>query len=300
LQEWVASLTNRFPSEIDFVLLFGSVARNEFVLGKSDVDLIIQTVSDESVESVNRTALELFWKLDKKWGTRFKQVCSIGKPENALDSLLKKAESHARLYKPFEVFGPRDLDWKKGTVLRPDLFWGAFWIAGQLTLFYKMKKEGKVLYGRNILAEIHPNRSFWEKFKALIVPQHLAFAGVLLALFLPKRALGYAIKSVLWELESALIVRNRFVVQRQQQSGQLEQEIAEFESFFSWKRFLQSLGIKPLKENQMCWVQECLRAKERGFSGNRFQTLVFCWHSFVWVLRVRFWVSVKELFFPRG
>lgn len=297
LEEWVASLTKRFPKEIDFILLFGSVARNEFVLGKSDVDLIIQTISDEFVESVNQTALELFWKLDEKWGTQFKQVCSIGKAENALDSFLKTVESQARLYKPFEVFGPNDLDWKNGRVLRPDLFWGAFWIASQLTLFYKMKTEGNMLYGRNILAEINPNRSAWEKFKALFIPQHLAFAAVLLALLLPKRAIGYATKAVLWELESALIVRNCFVVRREKQSRKLQQEISEFESFFSWKNFLQSLGVKPLKDQQMQWVQECIHVKEKGFTGNGLQVLSFCWNSLAWVLQVRFWISIKELFF---
>ncbi len=42
LQEFVAELTKAYGSEIDFILFFGSAARGEFILGKSDVDLIIQ------------------------------------------------------------------------------------------------------------------------------------------------------------------------------------------------------------------------------------------------------------------
>lgn len=298
LSAFSSQLTQKFPRQIDFIFLFGSAARGGFVAGKSDVDLIIQVKDEKDVEKVNKIALSLFWKLDKKYQTRLKEVCSIGKGENDLDQMIKKIESHARLYKPFEVFGPNDLDWKKGHINRPDLFWGGVLVASQLTLFYKMKSEGKVLCGRNILTEINPHRSWWEKFKSLIIPQHLAFGGVLLALILPKRAQSYAIKSVLWELESALIVMNQFHDDRKKQLKNLRKVLNQelIPTVFNQVNFLEKMGIKPIAKSDQQWVYECLKIKKNEKKLSRIETLFMACQSLCWVLRVRFWTSVKELF----
>jgi len=50
LEEFVDELGKAYGSEIDIILLFGSAARGEFILGKSDVDLIIQVKSDGVVK----------------------------------------------------------------------------------------------------------------------------------------------------------------------------------------------------------------------------------------------------------
>lgn len=303
LAEWKESVVEKCGGQIDFILLFGSAVRGEFIRGHSDVDLIIQTNQGADVAPVTEIALAEFWRLDEKWGMRFREVCSIGTGENQLDSLLKLLESNARLYKPFEVFGPDDIDWKKGHILRKDLHWGAFWVASQLSLFYKMKTEGRILFGRNILQEIKPTRSVWEKFKALIIPQHLAFAGVLLSLVLPKRAIGYATKSVLWELESALIVRNQFQPDRNQQIDSLNAELnsVDFDvAFFSWKKFAQNLQISILSQDDIGRVLTCIQTKKNSPPFSRVQAFLFCWKSLFWVLKVRFWTSLKELVYPSG
>jgi predicted nucleotidyltransferase len=48
-QQKAEAFLEEFADEIDFILLFGSAARGEFVLGKSDVDLVIQVKSGSSL-----------------------------------------------------------------------------------------------------------------------------------------------------------------------------------------------------------------------------------------------------------
>lgn len=150
LEDFVGQLARFCGSDIDFILLFGSAARGEFILGKSDVDLVIQVKSDGAVQRVEQFAEPLFWRLDDKHGMHFKRVVSTGEAGSFLEAAVKWLEKQARLYKPFEVFGPDDIDWRAGKVKRLDLLPGAVLVASQLTLFYKMKHEGKILLGRDI------------------------------------------------------------------------------------------------------------------------------------------------------
>ena len=60
LEEFVSGLVGSMEDDIDFILLFGSAARGEFILGKSDVDLIIQTKSDAAVRRIKKFTKSLF------------------------------------------------------------------------------------------------------------------------------------------------------------------------------------------------------------------------------------------------
>ncbi|MFH1200302.1 MAG: nucleotidyltransferase domain-containing protein, partial [Candidatus Micrarchaeota archaeon] len=247
LAEWSASVSHRFPNDIDFILLFGSAARGEFHRGHSDVDLIIQTRNDAAIPAVDSFALKEFWRLDRKWGTGLREFCSIGRPRDAFDSVVKAIEASVRLYKPFEVIGPDTVDWKNGRGVRPDLLWEGELLGSQLSLFYKIKKEGKVLYGRDVLSGLHPHRSWWEKFKMLIIPQHLAFVGLFVSPLLPAKGVAYCCKSVLWAMEGALIARRRFALERQKQPGLLKHEFANLlpqTAVFNWNRFLADMGVR--------------------------------------------------------
>jgi len=86
LEEFVSGLVGSMGDDIDFILLFGSVARGEFILGKSDVDLIIQTKNDAAVRRVERFAESLFWRLDEKHGMQFEKVLSTGVSESYNDA----------------------------------------------------------------------------------------------------------------------------------------------------------------------------------------------------------------------
>ncbi|MCU0638067.1 MAG: nucleotidyltransferase domain-containing protein [Methanothrix sp.] len=211
LEDFVRELGGACGSDIDFILLFGSAARGEFILGKSDVDLVISVKSNKAVRVVEQFAEPLFWRLDEKHGMMFKRVVSTGKSGSLLEDAIKKLEKQARLYKPFEVFGPDDIDWRAGRVKRLDLLPGAALVASQLTLFYKMKHEGKILFGRDIRPEIEPRFSLWEKLKAIWVPQSIAFASIILALPLPQKAVAYAVKALFYEVDSVNLFQKNMV-----------------------------------------------------------------------------------------
>jgi predicted nucleotidyltransferase len=85
LEDFVRELGRACDSDIDFILLFGSAARGEFILGKSDVDLVISVKSNKAVRVVEQFAEPLFWRLDEKHGMMFKRVVSTGKAGSLLE-----------------------------------------------------------------------------------------------------------------------------------------------------------------------------------------------------------------------
>jgi predicted nucleotidyltransferase len=284
LQDFIQGLSQVYGPEIDFILLFGSAARGEFVLGKSDVDLVIQVKSDEAVLFVEKFAIPLFWRLDQKHGTEFKRVVSTGEAEGYLESLVKALEKQARLYKPFEVFGPQDIDWSRGKIRRLDLLPGATFVASQLTLLYKMKHEGVILYGRDIRPEIHPRFTLWEKLKAIWVPQTLAFSAIILAPFLPQKAVGYATKAIFYELDSVnLFLTNKIPLGEAKLEGFAS--ATEFQDYLlDDLRFYLELKLDLLSPQKREFVKEAARIKRVGFAGSGRDAFDFCLKAFEVIL----------------
>ena len=203
LSEFVEELAARFPKDIDFILLFGSAARGEFRAGISDVDLIIQVKDDRFIAPVERHAEKIFWILDAKHKTRLVEVCSTKR-----DDIFSGLEKQAKLYMPFEVIGPQDINWKGGKIASPGL--GAFALIAPIYQFAKkLKKEGKILYGRDILSEICIRQSLFDKVKAIAVPYLLSIAALPISLVMPDRGLKYSIKAILYSAASQIEVLDR-------------------------------------------------------------------------------------------
>jgi predicted nucleotidyltransferase len=200
LSDFTSALTEKFPSQIDFILLFGSAARGEFRAGISDVDLLIQVKDEHDVPAVGKHAEKIFWKLDRKHETRLREVCSTKRAD-----IFSIFEKRVKLYKPFEVIGPKDIDWKNGRLSMKRL--GAFALVAPVSQFAKkVRKEGKILYGRNILKEMKIRESVFDTVKSLAVPYALSLFAWLLALPFPDRALKYSIKAVLYGIDNQLAV----------------------------------------------------------------------------------------------
>jgi predicted nucleotidyltransferase len=280
LDEFVGQLGRAFGSEIDFILLFGSAARGEFILGKSDVDLVIQMKSDAAARDMEPFAEELFWRLDQKHSMQFKRVVSTGEGGSLLEDALKWIEKQARLYKPFEVFGPDDIDWSQGEVKRLDLLPGAILVASQLALFYKMKHEGKILFGRDIRPEINPKFTMWEKLKAILVPQSIALASVILAVILPQKAVGYAVKALFYEVESVNIFLKNLIPPGQEKLASFASATRFQEKTLDDVRFFLDRKLGLLSEQKMQFVREAALVKKEGFNGSRWDALRFCRRAF--------------------
>ncbi len=294
LQEFVAELTKAYGSETDFILLFGSAARGEFILGKSDVDLIIQVKSDRAVKDVEEFAEQLFWQLDGKHGMQFKEVASTGAGKSILEDAVKFMEKQARLYKPFEVFGPDDIDWSSGKIKRLDLLPGAVLVASQLTLFYKMKHEGMMLYGRDIRPEINPRFTAWEKLKAIWTPQALAFAAVILSPLLPKKAVGYATKALFYEVESINIVLKDAIPPGQEKIEGFASATKLGDRLLDNMRFLLETKLGLLSDQKREFLKEAVEMKRNGFEGGRWDALGFCLRAFGTIWETNAGVILKE------
>ena len=280
LEEFVSGLDESMGEDIDFILLFGSAARGEFILGKSDVDLIIQTRSDAAVRRVERFAESLFWQLDEKHGMQFKKVLSTGASEDILEESIKFLEKQARLYKPFEVFGPNDIDWGEGLIKRLDLLPGAILVASQLTLLYKMKHEGKILFGRDIRPEINPRFTWWEKLKAIMVPQSIAFASFILASILPQKATGLAVKALFYEVESVNIYQKSMIPPPDEKMKSFAGASQFQNAALDRVRFLLEKNLGLLSEQKLELVKKAAVIKREGFQGGRWEALSFCLVAF--------------------
>ncbi len=200
LSEFVRLLTAKYASDIDFILLFGSAARGEFRAGISDVDMIIQVKRNAAMSKVEKYAENIFWKLDKKHGTQLYKVCSTSR-----DDLFAGLEQKVKLYKPFEVLGPNDIKWSEGKISSPGL--GVFAAIAPIYQFAKkIKREGKVLYGRNILEEIEVKEDIIDKIKAVLIPFLLSLFAFPVSIFFPNKGLKYSIKAVLYGIDNQMAV----------------------------------------------------------------------------------------------
>lgn len=197
LSEFVKKLPKK---EIDFILLFGSAARGEFRAGISDIDLIIQVRREGSVSRVEKHAEKIFWELDKKHGTRLAEVCSTRR-----EDVFSTFEKKVKLYKPFEVLGPKDIDWKAGKIQSDAL--GPFAVIAPVNQFAKkVKKEGKVLYGRDILEEIAFRDTVMDKMRSLLLPYYLSIFGLMIFFLSNEKGLRYSIKAVLYAIDDQISV----------------------------------------------------------------------------------------------
>jgi len=293
LREFASRLAEKQSGKIDFILLFGSAALGEFVKGKSNVDLLIQVKEDAFIPETERLADHLFWELDQKYGLGLKEVCSTGEKKNALEGLLKLLESGARLNKPFEVMGPWDISWETGEIVRADLAPGAWLVASQYSLLYKMKTEGKILWGRNILPEIRPKATLWEKAKGAGVPQHLALAGLLVAWVLPEKGVAYASKTLLYELESALLFLGKFRKGKARQMGLLEKE--EQKKQAEALELALQLGWRSRLGREQRLFREAMEIKQQGWNRGRREGLAFCFRAWLYILSTNSWLFLKAL-----
>ncbi|HNX40136.1 MAG TPA: nucleotidyltransferase domain-containing protein [Methanothrix sp.] len=280
LKEFADEISRAYGDEIDFILLFGSAARGEFVLGKSDVDLVIQVKSQHSLADVERFASQLFWRMDEKHGTQFKRVVSTGFCSGFLEGFLKRLEKQARLYKPFEVFGPGDIIWQEGKIRRPDLLPGAALVASQLALFYKMKHEGKILLGRDIRPEIQPCFSRWESLKAIWVPQSIAAASIILAPLHPQKAAAYAVKALFYEVESVNLFLTGSIPQGQEKLDDFASATVFSGRVLDSVRFFLERKLGLLGGEKMQFIRQAAAVKRQGFRGDRREALQFCRRAF--------------------
>ena len=279
LQEFTSRLTA--AHDIDFILLFGSAARGEWRRGVSDVDMIIQVKRQEDKEKVREYAEELFWKLDEKYGTRFKEACSTSdEARGRVEEFLKKGQRKVRLYAPFEVLGPEDVEWSRGEFKDPFFKVGLDLMAPKYLLLAKMKTEGKTLYGRDITREIRLKVSLFERLKALLVPHHLSFLSILVSPFAPRMAVKMAIKAAIYSVESCLYYLRKPIGRGIDAAlVELEHEIGR-SSYVSAEPFRRAYELKYVISD---------------LDVGRWESMRFCARIFYEVVKLNWWAVLSRL-----
>jgi len=149
LKDFVDQLTSKHPSEIRYIIVAGSASRGDFVIGKSDLDMGIVIKETKDVALVEKSAYEIFWKLDSKQNMQFKK--SLGLPNGQQKS-------------PFDVVGPKRKPKKRSLFSLISPFLGYNRALLQHTVLY-----GKILYGDDsMLRKLKELYSEWGLFEILI------------------------------------------------------------------------------------------------------------------------------------
>lgn len=296
IDDFVRELSNaigeKFKDDIDFIILYGSAARGEFVKGVSDIDLLVQVKNDEKIQEVKNYANDIFWNLDTKYRTGFDEVFTKN-AKSGVGKVFKSIESKTPLFTPLFVYGPNDLDWINGRVLKKDIAPGASLFVSQYSIFLNFKREGKVYWGRDITKEINVQGTRWEKIKGILIPQYLSVASLVmwLAPVLWKRGIKYAIKAVLYDIDAVLIYLDKIEKSRTEDKIKIfKNEIYSEKLAIFLKEYVRMVSY--FKKNSLSKradiINESLEYKVNGFKGGRFKALFY-------ILRVIKFVHISNL-----
>lgn len=292
LTDFTSNIVSKYKEEIDFILLFGSAARGEFVKGASDVDLVIQAKSGKDVDEIQTAAEKLFWILDKKYDLEFKKSLSIAKTKRPIEKFLLAIEARAHLFKPIFVFGPDELDWKHGTVRTKRLDWilGATFLASLATTFLKMKKEGEILFGRDVRKEIRPKLNFWERWKGIWLPFYLAAISIFVFPLSRKEGLKLATKAVLWQIDAVLIFLGKLF------SGQKEKLFEVLEKELRVPIIFTDFTLKLLPKSSISIINEAAEIRRNNFQTPFLAGLLFCYKALFFVIIISWLANFKLIF----
>jgi len=201
IRDLTREITEKYGEYIDFMILYGSTARGEFVKGVSDIDMVIQLneKADKSIkEKIIKDGYDIFWKLNAKY--------DLGFEKNIQTNIIEKVTP---LYIPLFVFLPEDVDWKKGKFKKHyKLIVNLF--TNEKSIFLSFKHEGIILYGRDIRKEINVKWSRRDKLKQLLLPFWLINGALFLLPFQLTKAKEYLIKAVSYAIINQIHLLERY------------------------------------------------------------------------------------------
>ncbi|MBD3300153.1 MAG: hypothetical protein GF347_02265 [Candidatus Moranbacteria bacterium] len=287
-------VVKKHKTKIDFIIIYGSASRGEFVPGKSDVDILIQVYKEKDKEAVKKYATDTFWNLAKKYPElNFKKSISNTrkKKSNLISDSLEKLEASVFLFQPVFVFHKGEIDWKNGRLNtdNPLLLTGKKWIVPEQTVFLRFKEEGIILYGRDIRKEIKIELKMVDKLRITIAPQLLSFMGFLISPILTKKATNYSIKALLYQVDGILTaldksrgknLQNRIKEEKRILIQEYRKLLYDFLKikFDFLEDFLNSKDFRIVKQAiKLKWSKESL---------NYFETINFCFKAWIFILKV--------------
>ncbi len=204
-----------FGDKVDFMIIYGSAVRREFVPGKSDVDIVIQILDVSDKARLEERASKIFFEIAEKYPELgFDKSLSVSKTKkrNAATKVLEKIEKSSFLYVPVFIFVKGEIDWENGKLSssNPIINIGKHLLVPQRSVFLRFKQEGELLFGRDIREEIKIRLTFLDRVRIGLAPQLLSFIGFLISPLLLKKGQGYAVKALLYQVDSLLTALDEY------------------------------------------------------------------------------------------
>ena len=142
LNELTHTILKEYGERIFSLVLYGSFARRKAKQG-SDLDILIQ-LQDGVPKEIGAGINELLIAIDKK---------------HRLDvSWTLRVPLLRHIHPPIIILGYREINWASGVFDNPNLRWTIALSVGSKSLFFcSLKKQGRVLYGTNVLDQIQVN-----------------------------------------------------------------------------------------------------------------------------------------------
>ncbi len=270
--------------QLDFVIIYGSAVRKEFVPGKSDVDIVLQIFKEEDRKSIEKKATEIFWKISKRYPLlEFEKSLSVSKTKkrNAITNVLEKLEQSSFLYVPVFVFVKGEIDWKNGELHsdNPLIKIGQSLLIPQRSVFLRFKEEGVVLYGRDVRKEIEIKLTVIDRLRLGTAPQFLSLIGFVISSVAPKKGIGYAVKALLYQVDALLTAVASY--QKMERSEKIERNQKVLLEEFT-HRLSQLIRLKldytkgNLRPSDFELFEEAIVLKWGDKKLSYFQTILFC------------------------
>jgi predicted nucleotidyltransferase len=285
------SIVSEARNKIDFIIIFGSAVRGEFVPGKSDVDITIQVFKEKDKKPVEQKATSIFWKVAKRYpDLGFEKSLSISKKKDAVSKVLEKVEKSSFLFVPVFVFAKGEIDWKKGELHSKDplIKLGQSLLIPQRTVFLRFKQEGVVLFGRDIRKEIKVRLTIMDRLRLGTAPQVLSFFGFLLSPITPNKARSYAIKALLYQIDALITALSDYEKMERTEKIKKSQKmlLEEFTNHLQKLIFLRLDHKKgTLRPIDFRLFTEAIKVKWGEKRLGYFGTIWFCFRSWFFILR---------------
>ena len=279
--------------KLDFIIIYGSAVRREFVPGKSDVDIVFQILKQEDKKYVEEKTTEIFWETAKKYPKlQFEKSLSVSKNKkrNAITKILEKAEQSSFLYVPVFVFVKGEIDWEKGELHsdNPLIKLGQSLLIPQRTVFLRFKQEGEILFGRDIRKDIKIRLTIMDRLRLGAAPQLLSLVGVMVSVIAPKKARGYAIKALLYQVDSLLTALSEYEKMERVEKIKKDQKmlLEEYTEHLQKLIFLRLDYTKgALRPSDFRLLTDAMKLKWGEKRLSYFGTIWFCHKAWFFILR---------------
>lgn len=267
---------SRYKKEIITLVLIGSAARDSFVKGQSDIDLIAVVKSREKKKEVYNFLRKSIKKLNKKHKLGLEKTLN-DEVRRGLSSLISNFEGGFMFGMPLYVFSLRELDIAKAKVRDPKIMLLTTFVGAVDSILYNLKYSSKIIYGRNLLKQIQPRFSFYEKIKMAVQPYYLILFSLLYLLISPKQSVKHAMKACFWEAEFDLMLLHKKL-------GSYRKNEKAYEKIF----FLSTKNIKHLRKTI------AYRKKYEKLKISRTKAIKYIFNSLVFIAHTHGMMIKKE------